>query len=108
MKLFVSGIVESYRDKSIGHLRNLGKTNLLLHIVQCWHVFEVDKENWGLTIVLYCLGIIYKYYSRLGFIPTKQKQDGKQIHNEIFNNIPHFIKNSLHVNFSSRRFCCVQ
>ena len=43
--------------------------------------------------------MMYKYYSSLRFNPKKHNEEGKYIHNGIFNNIPHFIKNSPHVNF---------
>ena len=43
--------------------------------------------------------LIYKCYSRLGFSPIKHDWEGKDVHNEIFNNIPHFIKNHLRVYF---------
>ena len=49
-------------------------------------------------MVIYCSVIIYKYYSRLGFLPTKHKQKVKDISNEIFNNITHLIKSCLNVN----------
>ena len=49
-------------------------------------------------MVLYCSGIMYKYYSCLGFLPIKHNQEGKDIHNEIFNNIPHFVKKCLNAN----------
>ena len=35
---------------------------------------------------------MYKYYSFLGFFPTKHNEE-RELHTEIFNNIPHFIKN---------------
>ena len=41
--------------------------------------------------------MMYKYYSSLGFYPIKHNDEGKDIHNEMFNNIQHFIKNPLHV-----------
>ena len=41
---------------------------------------------------------MYKYYSRLGLISIRKNEEGEDINNEIFNNIPHFIKNILHVN----------
>ena len=41
--------------------------------------------------------MMYKYYSRLGIFPNKHNEDGKNIHDEIFNNLPYFIKNRLHV-----------
>ena len=43
--------------------------------------------------------MMYKYYSHLGFSQSTNNEEGKYIHNEIFNNIPHFIKNCLHVDF---------
>ena len=43
--------------------------------------------------------MIHKYYSCLGIPPIKHNEEGKYIHNEIFNNIPHFIKIRLHVYF---------
>ena len=48
-------------------------------------------------MILYCSHMVYKYYSRLGFFPIKQNDEVKDIHNEIFNSIPHLIKNCLHV-----------
>ena len=48
-------------------------------------------------MVLYYSGMMYKYYSCLGFSPIKLKKEVEDIHNEVFNNIPHFIKNNLHV-----------
>ena len=50
-------------------------------------------------MLLYCSGMIYNYYSCLGFLPIKHNREGKYIHNEIFNNILHFIKNIVRVNF---------
>ena len=50
-------------------------------------------------MVMYCSGIMHKYYSHLGFFPLKHNEERKYIHNEIFNNIPHFIKNRLHFDF---------
>ena len=40
-----------------------------------------------------------KYYSCIGILPIKHNEEGKYVHNEIFENIPHFIKNCLHVSF---------
>ena len=48
-------------------------------------------------MVLYYSHMMYKYYYSLGFSPIKHNKEGKDIHNEIFNNILHFIKNRLHV-----------
>ena len=50
-------------------------------------------------MVLYCLHIMYKYYYPIGFSPIKDKEEGKNIHNEIFNKITFFIKNHLHAYF---------
>ena len=46
-------------------------------------------------MVLYYSGRMYKYHSRLEFLPIKHNEEVKYIHNEIFNNMPHFIKNFL-------------
>ena len=62
-------------------------------MVQCWRAGAVDEENWYLHMVLYCSHMMYKYYSRLGFSTRKHNENVKDIHNEIFNNVPHFIKN---------------
>ena len=50
-------------------------------------------------MILYCSGTIYNYCSCLDFSPIKQNEKGKDIHNEIFNNVHHLIKNCLHVDF---------
>ena len=92
MKLYVSDNVELYKDTVIGHLGNVGTADLLIHILQCWIACSVEKDTHALPTVLYCLGITYKYYSYLGFIPIKHNKEVKVIHNEIFNNTPHFIK----------------
>ena len=46
MKLYVYNIVESYKDSIIGHLGNVGASDLLLHIVQCCSLCAVGEENW--------------------------------------------------------------
>ena len=46
---------------------------------------------------MYCSHMIYKYYSCLVFFLIKHNEEVKDIYNEIFNNIPHFIKNHLPV-----------
>ena len=99
MKLYVSNIEESYKDTVIGYLGNSGTEDLSLHIIQCWFSCVVGKEKRSLPMVLYCSVIIYKYYSRLGFIPIKHNEEGGNIHNEIFNILPHFIQNCPRVNF---------
>ena len=91
MKLYVTNIEDSYKDTIIGHLLNPGTSDLLVHIVNYWRACAVNEENWYLPIVLYCSHMMYQYYSRLGFFPIKHNEEGKYIHNEIFNNIPHFI-----------------
>ena len=98
MKLHVYNIEESYEDKIIGNLGNSGTEILLLHILQCWSACAVDEYNWNLHMVLYSLSMMYKHYSFLGFYPIKHNEEGKYTHNEIFNNIPHFIKKRLHIN----------
>ena len=55
-------------------------------------------------MVLYCSGMMNKYYSCLGLSLIKNNEEGKYIHNEIFNNISHFIKNCLRVNFLQDAF----
>ena len=70
---------------------------MLLYILQCWSACEVDKDNRALPMVMYFSGMIYKYNFYLEFIPVKKNEEGKEIHDEIFNNIPHFIKNCLYV-----------
>ena len=42
--------------------------------------------------------MMYKYYSLLVFPLIKHNEEGKDIHSEILNDIPHLIKNYLHVN----------
>ena len=65
MKLYVSDIEDSYKDTSIGHLGNSGTVYLLLYIVKCWLVCEVDDEKKYLPMVMYCLVMMYKYFSLL-------------------------------------------
>ena len=71
---------------------------LLLHILQCWRACALYEENQAIDMVLYCSGVMYKYCSCLGVFPIKHNAEGKYINNEIFNNIPHFIKNRSHAN----------
>ena len=40
---------------------------------------------------------MYKYYYRIEFFPIKTNEEGKDIHDEIFNNIPHLIKTHMRV-----------
>ena len=53
---------------------------------------------------MYFLVMVYEYHSRLGFLSIKHDEEGKDIHNDIFNNIPYFIKNCLHFNCLQDRF----
>ena len=77
MKLYVSDIEESYKDKIIGNMENSGTLDLLLHIIQCWRECEVNEEIWYLTMLLYCSHMMYKYYSYLGFPPNQTKRGRK-------------------------------
>ena len=77
MKIYVSNIVESYKDTIIGHFGNADTADLILHIVQCGRACEFDKENCDLPRVFYCSGIVCKYHSCLGFIPIKHNEEVK-------------------------------
>ena len=81
MKLYVYDIEESYKYTIIIHLENTGTVDLLLHIVHCWSTCAVDEEKYAVPVVLYCSGMMYKYYSCLGFFPIKYNEEGKYIHN---------------------------
>ena len=50
-------------------------------------------------MVLYYLGMMYNYYSRFSYFPIKHNEEGKDIHNGIFNSIPHLIKTRLRVDW---------
>ena len=67
------------------------------NIVQFWRECAFYETKWDIPTVLYYSGMMFKYYSRLGFLPIKRYEEGKYIHNEIFKNIPHFIKKRLHI-----------
>ena len=77
---------------------NSGTSDLLGHILQCCRVGECGKDNCDLSIFISCLIMMYKYYSCLGFPPTKYNEAVKDINNEIFNNMTYFVKHCLHVN----------
>ena len=77
-----------------------------INIVQCWCTCEVDEEKWAILTVLFYLDMMYKHYSCLGFSPIKNKEEWKYIHNKIFNNIPHFIKNRFHIDCIQDGFIC--
>ena len=55
-------------------------------------------------MLLYCSGMMYKYYSHIVFLSIKNNEEGKDIHERVFNNIPHSIKNIFHVNFNQGGF----
>ena len=74
MKLDVSNLEESYKDTIIGHLGNSGTSYILLHIVQCWRAYAVDKEKQSLPMIIYCSQTMYKYYSHIGFYPIKHNE----------------------------------
>ena len=50
----MSYIVEYYKDTIVGRLGKKGTSDLLLHIVQYWREFAVDKENRYIPMVMYC------------------------------------------------------
>ena len=93
MKLYVSDIKELYKYTIIGHLVNSGPEYLLLHIVHCCIACVVNEESNALHMVLYCLHMMYKRYSPLEFYQSTRIRNGN-IYNEIFNNIPYFVKTS--------------
>ena len=57
--------MELYKDSIIGNLCKSSTEAFLLHIIQCWSTYEADEENKDIPMVLYCSGILYKYYLRL-------------------------------------------
>ena len=77
MKFYVSDIQESYKYIIIVHLENSGTEDLLLHIVQCWRACAVYEDKQGLPMVLYCSGMMYKYYYRLRFPPIRKMRKEK-------------------------------
>ena len=52
MKLYVSNIVESYKDSIIGHLVNSGTSDFSLNMVQCWRACTVYEKNRDLSMVM--------------------------------------------------------
>ena len=106
LKPYVSDILESYKDTRVVILGNTGTVYFLLQIVQCRSACAVDDDNWSLPVVLYCSEIMYKYYSHIGFLLIKHDEEGNDIDKELFNSIPHFTKNSLHVNCIHDFFKC--
>ena len=73
--------LQIYKYSIAGNFGNSDTDDLLLHIVQCWSACAVDEDNCYLTMVLYWSGIILKYYLRLGFLPIKHNEEGKDIRN---------------------------
>ena len=57
-------------------------------------------------MVPYCSDMMYKYDSSCGFIPIKKNWEGKEIHNEIFINIQHFIKKAFILTISEMVLLC--
>ena len=74
MKLYVSDILESYKDSIIHHLGNSGTEYLLLPIVQCLCACKNDEENQALPMVLDCSFMMYKYCSYFWFL-IKQDEE---------------------------------
>ena len=71
-------IIESYKDTIIGNLVNTCTSYFFLHVEHYWCVCAFDKDNWYLSMVLYCSEIMSKYYSRLGSIPIKHNKEVKR------------------------------
>ena len=104
IKTYVSAIVKLYEDTIIGYLRESDTTQLLLRIVQCCHLCDVDEDNFALPVVLYCSAMMYWYYYCLGVLPIKHNKKGTYTHEEKINCIPNFIKNSLPYNYINYGF----
>ena len=56
---------------------NLGTAYLLLHMVWCCCSCAVDEEKWYLPMVIYCPGIMFKYYYYLSFFQSNKMKKGK-------------------------------
>ena len=69
--------VESYEDRIIDHLGNAGTSDFLIHVVQWRCACESDKDNSSIHMVIYSSGIMYEYYSHIGFLPIKHIEEGK-------------------------------
>ena len=67
MKTYVSEMLKSHTKTIIGFLGIIGKSGLLLCIVQYWRACVVNEENQALPMVICCSQVMYKYYSHLGF-----------------------------------------
>ena len=63
MKIYVSDIVELYKDMVIFPLVNSSTIYLSLHIVQCWHTCVLNNEQTRyLPVILYYYVVAYLYY----------------------------------------------
>ena len=60
MKLYVPNIKGLYKNTIIGHLVNSITADLLSHLVQCWSKCAVHEDKRSLTMIFYCLGMMYK------------------------------------------------
>ena len=60
MKTYVSEMLKSHTKTIIGFLGIIGKSGLLLCIVQYWRACLVDEDNWVLPVVIECYSMIYK------------------------------------------------
>ena len=67
MKIYVPNIDKSYQDTIIGNLKNSETLYSLPQMVYCWRTCEVNKEKRALPMVMYCYGMIYKYFLVLVF-----------------------------------------
>ena len=92
----MSDIEASYKDTIIGNLVNSGIAYLLLHPVQCWSACEFYEENKALSFVLYFSHDVYILFSSR-FVPYQHTMRKGETRSKILNNLPHFIKNRLHV-----------
>ena len=75
VKLYVSNIEESYKERIIGNLVNSVTADSLLHKIQCWRACAVDEEKRNLPLVMYCLCMMYKFYYRLVFLLIKHNKE---------------------------------
>ena len=66
MKLYVSAIVEMYRDKVIYIVVKSGKVDVSLKIVQRWRVCALDEYNWAITMFMYCSAVYQVAFTLLG------------------------------------------
>ena len=52
MELYVSNILDSYKDTIIGHFGNISTADFSVYIVKSWRACTVDEENFSLPMVL--------------------------------------------------------